>query len=82
MIRALQEARSAWRGVARSRSPSGSRAELGDVLDVAAPFVEGVDLALVGVEADHLVARLREGDGEGETYVSESYDSDLHGLAV
>ena len=35
------------------------------VLDVAAPLAQGLYLARVGVEADHLVPRLGEGDGEG-----------------
>ena len=50
----------------------------GDVLDVAAALVDRLDLALVRVEADHLVALARKGDGQWKSYVSESDDSDLH----
>ena len=57
---------------------SGARVGVGDVLDVAAALVQRLDLALVGVEADHLVARLGEGDGERQPDVAEPDDPDLH----
>ena len=51
---------------------------VGDVLDVAAPVVQRLDLAGVGVEPDDLVPGLGEGDGQGQADVSEPDDPDLH----
>src|SRR3954452_4043351 len=67
--------------MARSRVQAlGDRSQGGvrDVLDVAiAPF-EALDLARVGVETDHVVPRLAEGDGKRQADVAEADDSDLH----
>ncbi len=46
------------------------------------PGVQPLDLALVGVEADHLVPRLGKGDGERQADVSEPHDPDLHRRSV
>src|SRR6476659_1890811 len=51
---------------------------IADVLDVAAAFAQRLDLAWVGIEADHLVAGLGEGHGERQPDVAEPDDSDLH----
>ena len=52
---------------------------VGDVLDVAAAGGERLDLARVGVEADHLVTHLGESDREGQADVAEADNPDLHG---
>ncbi len=54
----------------------------GDVLDVALAALERGDLALVGVDADDLVALLGDGYRQGEAYVPESDDSRFHGRSV
>ena len=47
-----------------------------DVLDVAAALVQRLDLAGVGVEPDHIVASLGEGDGQRQPDVPQPDDPD------
>ena len=53
----------------------------GDVLDVGVAVADRADLARVGVEADDVVARLGEGDGERQAHVAEADDPDGHSAA-
>ena len=50
----------------------------GDVLDVGLAGLDRRDLALVDVDRDDVLARLRERDDERQTHVSETDDADRH----
>ena len=79
---ASQAERSAWRGRRAQALGERRQGRVGHVLDVAAAGVQRLDLGRVDVEADHLVPRLGEGDGEGQADVAEADDPDLHRRAV
>ena len=49
-----------------------------DILDVALPFFQRLQLALVEVEADNLMASFGEGDSEWQSDIAQSYNSDFH----
>ena len=68
--------------LALKRSPSAAELLGGNVLDVALAALSRSTRLGVDVEADDLVARLPEGDGQRQPDVSEPDDSDLHRGAV
>ena len=70
--------RSTARVVNSIRSSTGGQLIGRDVLDVRDAGAESLDLARVHVDADDLLARLRERDGQGQPDVAEADDSDAH----
>ena len=78
MITASHELRSAIAAGRGEAAVERGEALRGDVLDVAAALGEGVDLARIGIEADHLVALLGEGHRQRQPHIPQPHDSDLH----